>query len=254
MGLSFDTPLADPRLVRVRREPGVAWIEMVDLAGNNAFSPRFVRALLAALEEVEATRDVQVAILTGLPDVFCTGASAEALRAIQSGELPSTELVLGRRLMGLRVPVIAAAEGHAIGGGFALLLAADLTVLATQSRYGANFMSLGITPGMGTTRLLEEVVGKALAHELLYTGELVRGAQLQGAGFNAVVDRGEVLERAYALAWSIADKPNVSVALLKRALAMPRRRAFEEAITLEAMMHERSFRELDLTRFQGGTK
>ncbi|MCC7382724.1 MAG: enoyl-CoA hydratase/isomerase family protein [Deltaproteobacteria bacterium] len=246
---------ADAALVRVRPEAdAIAWIEMIDQEGQNGFSPRFVAALLAALEEVERNPKYKVAILAGTSEVFSSGATREMLDALQGGAVAPTELVLGRRLMGLRVPVIAAAEGHAIGGGFALLLAADLTVLAKESRYGANFMSLGITPGMGTTRMLEEVVGKALAHELLYTGEMKKGATLAGAGFNHVVDRARVREQAMNLAWSISEKPKKSIELLKRALSLPRRRAFEEASTIEALMHERSFQELDLGGHQGERK
>lgn len=251
MVLSFGVEEADLRRVRVRVADRIASIEMIDEADKNGFSAPFVRALLAAFEAVERS-DAVVAILSGLPDYFSSGATREALEAIRRQELPPSELVLARRLMGLRVPVIAAAEGSAIGGGFALLLGADLTLLARESRYGANFMELGITPGMGITRLLEELVGKSLAHELLYTGELRRGASLEGAGFNAVLPRAEVRARAEALAWSIAGKPRKSVELLKRALSLPRRRAFEEASTIEAMMHERSFAELDLTLFEGG--
>lgn len=245
----------DSSLVRVRREASsIAWIEMVDEAGKNGFSPRFVAALLAALEEVEHDPEYRVAILAGTVEMFSSGATLDMLAALRGGAVAPTELVLGRRLMGLRVPVIAAAEGHAIGGGFALLLAADLPVLAAESRYGANFMSLGITPGMGITRLLEDVAGPSLAHELLYTGELRKGARLAGSGFPRVVPRAEVKARALDLAWSISEKPKKSVELLKRALSMPRRRAFEEASTIEAFMHERSFQELDLAGPQGEAK
>lgn len=247
--------MADPSLVRVRREASsIAWVEMVDEAGKNGFSPRFVAALLAALEEVERDPEYRVAILAGTSEMFSSGATLEVLDALRGGAVAPTELLLGRRLMGLRVPVIGAAEGHAIGGGFALLLAADLPVFAAESRYGANFMGLGITPGMGITRLLEEVVGQSLAHELLYTAELRKGAHLAEQGLSRVVPRVEVRERALSLAWSISEKPKKNVELLKRALSMPRRRTFEEASTIEAFMHERSFQELDLGGPRGESK
>ncbi|MFO0722481.1 MAG: polyketide synthase [Myxococcota bacterium] len=246
MGLKLSEAKADPSRVRLSVEDHIGLIEMVDAEGRNGFSEGLVRALLWALAEVEANREIVVAVLAGLPEIFSSGATPGVLEAIREGNYPATELVLGRHLIDLRVPVIAAAEGHAIGGGFALLLSCDLSVLAKESRYGANFMSLGITPGMGTTRLLEEIVGKSLAHELLYTGELRRGSTLVGAGFSAVVERAEVRDRAHRLAWSIAEKPRSSVELLKRTLSLPRRRAFEEARTLESLMHERSFRDLDL--------
>jgi polyketide biosynthesis enoyl-CoA hydratase PksI len=155
--------------------------------------------------------------------------------------------------MDLPVPVVAACRGHAIGGGLALALSCDLVFLAEESRYGANFIDLGITPGMGMTHLLEHFVGPAVAHELLYTGEPRRGRDLAhaGHGFNGVSPALEVEERAIDTALRIADKRVESTRLLKRALTLPRRRAFEESHTLETLMHETTLGGLDLGRMLG---
>jgi polyketide biosynthesis enoyl-CoA hydratase PksI len=225
--------------VHVRREDDVAWIEMSDPEGKNGLSPPFVADLLAAFADV-ASSQARVAILAGLPDVFCSGATRDMLDAIAAGAMPTTELTLGRRLMDLPVPTIAACEGPAVGGGFALALAADLVVLADESRYGFNFLSLGFTPGMGTTRLLEHVLSPAVAHELLYTGEFRRGRDF-GPGVNAAVPRAEVRTKALDLALRIAAQPREAVVLLKRTLTLPRRRALEEAFTLESYMHGLTF-------------
>lgn len=245
---------ADDGLVRLRREPeGIACIDMVDAAGSNGFSEAFVGALVAALDEVAADSDINVAILAGTDEVFSSGATREVLEQLTEGRLAPTELVLGRRLMSLPVPVVAAAEGHAVGGGFALMLSADMVVIARESRYGANFMTLGITPGMGTTRLLETVLSPAVAHELLYTGELRRGASFAGmSGFNAIVPRRDVRARAFDIAQRVAENRRDSIVLLKRALTLPRRRVFEEAQTLESLMHDVSLPNLDPESFIGG--
>jgi polyketide biosynthesis enoyl-CoA hydratase PksI len=236
--MKLGTPHADPGLVRVRTEAeGVAWIEMVDADGQNGFSPRFVGALLAALD---AASTAKVVILAGLPEVFCSGATAAVLGEIASGAVATTELTLGRRLMDVPVPTIAACEGAAVGGGFALALAADLVVLASESRYGLNFMSLGFTPGMGTTRLLEHVLSPAVAHQMLYTGEFRRGSDF-GTGVNAAVPRDQVRATALDLALRIAEQPRDALVLLKRTLTLPRRRTLEEAFTLESYMHGLTF-------------
>lgn len=235
--MSLATPVADPGRVRVRREAdGVAVVEMRDADGKNAFSAPFVGALLAALDEVAAMDDVRVAILAGLPDLFCSGADPSILAALARGDVAPTELTLGRRLMDLPVPIVAACEGDAIGGGFALALACDLVVLAEERRYGLNFLSLGFTPGMGTTRLAEHVLSPAVAHELLYTGEFRRGRHF-GPGVNAIAPSAEVAARALDLALRVAAQPRAAVTLLKRTLTLPRRRALEDAFTLESFMH-----------------
>jgi polyketide biosynthesis enoyl-CoA hydratase PksI len=116
--------------------------------------------------------------------------------------------------------------------------------MARESRYCASFMNMGFTPGMGCTRLLEWALSPALVAELLYTGVAKRGRDLEGhAGVNAVVPRAEVMPRALDLAERIADKPRPALELLKRTLSLPRRRAFEETLTLESFMHQITLRD-----------
>lgn len=109
--MSMSSAKADAELVRLRKEDGNSLDAMLDGPGRNGFSPRLSR-VLAVLDEVEASTDVVVAILAGLPEIFSSGATREVLEAIREGQLLPTELVLGRRLMGLRVPVIAARPRH----------------------------------------------------------------------------------------------------------------------------------------------
>lgn len=242
----------DPARVGVRVEDAVAWVEMHDAESGNGFSPAFVGALLGAFDHVSDHPDAKVMVLSGTPDIFCSGATPEVIRDLRERRLRPTELALGRRLMDVPIPVIAAAEGHAIGGGFALMLSADLVVIAAESRYGANFTSLGITPGMGTTRLLESVFSQAVAHELLYTSELRRGEAFRGvSGFNAIVSRAQVRDRAHEAAFRIAEHPRETLVLLKRTLTMPKRRRLEEAMTLESLMHEISLERADPRNMPG---
>src|SRR5581483_7175690 len=105
---------------------------------------------------------------------------------------------LPKYLLDFPLPVIAAMEGHAVGGGFALGLCADIVVVATESRYGATFMNMGFTPGMGTTRLLEHVLSPAMAAEMLFTGEHKKGSFFEGRC--AVLPRAELLAHAMSIA------------------------------------------------------
>ena len=82
---------------------------------------------------------------------------------------------------------------------------------------------------------------RASQHELLFTGDFRRGETFRGLGsFNAILPAEQVLDRAFELAYAIAEKPRENIVLLKRTLTLPRRRAFEEAVTLESLMHESS--------------
>ena len=228
---------------------GVATVTMGDAPGRNAMSEVFVHELTEALRALAACADARVAVLLGLPDVFSSGASREVLEAILDGKLAPSDILLPRAVLDVPVPVIAAMEGHAVGGGLALGLCADVILIARESSYGCNFMNLGFTPGMGTTRLLEHVLSPAIAHEMMYTGQFFRGAHFEGrSGFNYILPRAEVRSKAMDVAARIAEKPRAAVEALKRTLSMDKRQAFEATRTVEAMMHAITFAGPDVRR------
>jgi polyketide biosynthesis enoyl-CoA hydratase PksI len=223
--------------IRCTVQDGVALVHMQDAAGRNALSPAMVRGLEHALREAGARTDARAVVLAGLPEHFSTGASPEVLAGLAGGELAPDDLLLPRVLLDVPVPLVAAMEGHAIGGGLALALCADVILGARESRYGCNFMEYGFTPGMGTTSLLEHVLGPTLAHEMLFTGALLKGSSFEGRGFNYVLPRERVLAKALDLAARIAEKPPGALRALKAALGARKRAIFEAARTTEVLMH-----------------
>jgi polyketide biosynthesis enoyl-CoA hydratase PksI len=240
--------LETPRVRAGWEEAGVWAVQLCDRPGNNALDEPMVDDLQAALRAA-ADPAVKVVVLLGLPEVFCSGAPAELLRRLAAGQVAPTDIMLARAVLEVPVPTVAAMEGHAVGGGLALGCCADIVLAARESRYGASFMNLGFTPGMGLTRLLEHVLSPALAHELLYTGEFRKGADFLGAsGFNAILPRAEVRARAFETAWRIADKPRPALEMLKRVLSVRRRQAFEETRTVEALMHGLSLGQAEVRR------
>lgn len=222
---------------------GLALLRMRDEAGKNAFSQTFVAALVAALTALGRRADVKVVVLCGLPAVFSAGGDREVLLGLAEGRIAPYDLLLTRTLLELPQPSVAAIAGAAVGGGLVFGLACDLVFMARESRYGCNFMDLGFTPGMGTTRLLQAAVGAYVAAEMMLGAKYFRGAELaeRGAQVNAVLPRAEVEARALDVAGRLCEKPRGALLLLKRALGLPRRLAFEEARTLESMMHEICF-------------
>jgi polyketide biosynthesis enoyl-CoA hydratase PksI len=124
----------------------------------------------------------------------------------------------------------------------ALGICADLTVLARESRYAANFMNYGFTPGLGTTRLLEHLLGPSLAYEMLLTGRAIRGSHFEGRpGFNYLLPRQDVMNKAYDLASRIAEKPRASLLSVKFTLSSRKRELFEAARSSERLMHQITF-------------
>lgn len=225
-------------MVRLTTGDGIATLTLADPRSANALGEEMVHALQEAFAAIDRDRHLRAVVLSADGETFSSGAPQALLLRLAAGDLRPADIVLPKLLLDCAVPVIAAMAGHATGGGFALGLAADIVLLGEESRYGFTFMNLGFTPGMGTTLLCEHVLSPAVAHELLYTGELRRGRRFAGTGINHVLPRHEVDVAAMDIAARIADKPRSSVSVLKRTLSLPRRRAFEVSLTQESLMHQ----------------
>lgn len=207
--------------------------------------PAVVGALQATVDRLNGDDDVRCVILRGVGKHFNAGAAREDLVGAESGDTVRRYVVeVPRLLLSLDVPVVAAMAGHAVGGGLLLGLWADIVVLAEESLYGANFMALGFTPGMGSTRLMATYFGEPLARELLYTGRMLKGREIKSAAVpvsHAVVRRSEVDDRALEIAEAIAESPRDVVSLLRRRLSGPRCDLLEAAVADETAMHAELF-------------
>ena len=232
-------------------EESIGVIHMADQQDKNVLSLAFARQLRHCISAASEHPEVKVLLLKGLEDVFCAGGDltmlievAEDRQAVDNNADFTKTLLLTKMLLDIPVPVAAAMEGHAVGGGLALGLCADIAVLAEESRYGCSFMNMGFTPGMGITRLMEHFISPAIAYEMLYTGINYKGKSLrQKTHFNYILPRDKVLTKAMELCRAIAEKPRQSLTTLKRYLSIPRRRLFEEAFGVESLMHEITFKQ-----------
>jgi polyketide biosynthesis enoyl-CoA hydratase PksI len=206
-----------------------------------------LRAFSAGLASIAERPDIRAVVLEGTGAQFCAGASREVLLgedaarvvAILMSEIP-------RQLLAVPVPTVAALAGHAVGGGLTLGLWCDVAILAETALYGASFVDLGITPGMGSTIVLAEVFGPAFARELMLTGRLYTGEELRDrGGFSPghIAPRANVRDRASALAEEIAGASAAAVRALKAHLARERLARLELALAEERTMHAELFRD-----------
>lgn len=224
-------------------EPGVAVVTMADPLSRNALTPAMLAGLRAAFARAAADPTIGVCVLQGLPDVFCSGATQETLLGALDGHVDLSEVELAQVVLGAPMPVIGCAEGHAVGGGVILLAACDVVVLAREARVSASFATLGITPGMGSTALLGDLVGPSLAREMLYTGRAVRGLDLilPGSRGPHVLSRAEVAGHARTLARRMAMVDAPVARGVKTLLSVPRRRAVHDALGMERAQHRGIF-------------
>lgn len=197
----------------------------------------------ALARKVAGDEAVRVVVLEGGVTHFCAGARRDSLLGPEAArDVSSYAAALPELLLAFPLPTVAAMAGHAVGGGLLVGLWCDAAFFAQESLYGANFMALGFTPGMGSTAVLEDAFGAPLAREMLYTGRLLKGRELAAAGCaRYVVPRSEVRPRAMALAEEIALAPRAALIELRHVLAERRRTQRGRALELESEAHRRVF-------------
>lgn len=170
--------------------------------------------------------DVRVVVLTGAGKAFCAGydlddadelAELTALGMLDRQERAARSL---SALRALRVPVIAAVNGAAAGGGLSLVLAADIRLAARSAKFNAAFVRIGLSAGdLGASWLLSRIIGPALAAEIAYTGRFVLADEAERIGLvNRTVDDDRLLGEALAMADLIRANSPGGVQLSKRAL------------------------------------
>lgn len=190
---------------------------------RNAMAPDLLQAFQEVIDGVKADRTIRCVIITGSGASFCSGADFRSGVLDHGSHLPH-EAAFGiyKPMLGIldvEVPVIAAMNGHAIGGGFGLGLVCDLRIANRDARYGANFARLGLHSGMAISYLLPRIIGVARAAELLFTGRVISGESAAEMGIaNYAVAPEQVLPKARELAAEIAACAPVAVRMMKRSL------------------------------------
>lgn len=190
----------------------------------NALNRATLAELDAVLEDSATQEALRCVILTGAGEkAFVAGADITEFNALSPAEAAAYSrrghAVLDR-MAALRVPVIAAVNGFALGGGLEVALACDFIWASDNARLGLVEANLGIIPGFGGVARLARRVGRARAAEYIYTAAQLSAEEALRTGLvNRVVPQAELLVEAKKLAATIATKGPVAVGLVKNLLA-----------------------------------
>src|SRR5262245_36754177 len=167
----------------------VAEITLNRPENRNSMTDDVLEGLRGAVARVREDADVRCVIVTGRGTSFCAGADfkTQVQRDDGSGRTLPNERSFAMyapflSMLELEVPVIGALNGHAVGGGLGLALVCDLRVANAEAKYGANFVRIGLHPGMASTYLLPRLIGLPRALELLLTGRIVTGREAAELG------------------------------------------------------------------------
>jgi enoyl-CoA hydratase/carnithine racemase len=189
----------------------------------NALSTDQVQRLRDAANQLAADGQISVVIISSaVPRAFCVGADLKERRGVSNDDLRQQRRVLQEGFDALRalpMPMIAAVEGFALGGGFELALCCDLIIASATATFGLPEVGLGLIPGEGGTQLLPRRIGLNKAADLLLTGRRVTAEEALTMGFvDRLVPEGLVQASARELAQEMATKSPISLRAAKRAL------------------------------------
>jgi enoyl-CoA hydratase len=182
----------------------------------NAIDRPTADALVRAFRDFEADDALAVAVLTGSGGKFCAGADLQAMRAGDPDRVsrvePDGDGPLGPTRMLLGKPVVAAVEGHAVAGGLELAAWCDLRVAASDAVFGVFCRRWGIPLMDGGTMRLTRLIGHSHALDMILTGRGVSGEEALRMGIaNRIVEPGQALAEATALAHEIATRPQAAL-------------------------------------------
>ena len=234
-------------MVRYERVGAAAVLTIDRPERRNAVDGPTAEELKRGYERFVGDEDARVLIITGEGRGFCAGldlkgagapAAAEGLGRPQAGLTGQQHIArLVPPLPSLRLPVIAAVNGPAIGAGLCLAMACDLRYAARGAKLAVPFTSLGMHAGMAATWLLPEIVGLAAARELFFTGRVVDADEALSIGLaEAVLPDDGFLEAAVAWSRGIADRPRPALVAAKRAVTEGLGLALRDGIRLEARL------------------
>jgi enoyl-CoA hydratase/carnithine racemase len=205
--------------VRIEHEGAVAWLWLNRPAALNAFDARMVARMRACVAELATDPGVRAVVLAGAGRAFCTGVDVKGLAAESIGiDWFRDWLSMTRELQQLEMPVVAAVQGHCLGGGLMLTLAADYRIGAEDLQIGLGAVRHGILPGCAPQRL-PAVVGSLAARRLCLFGEYVDAAEALRIGLvDRVVPAPELRHAARAVAERAARLAAPALRELKRLL------------------------------------
>ena len=188
----------------------------------NALNPEMFGEIRHVLNEVAGNPQVRALIMTGQGRAFIAGADIRMfmeLDPLTARDFARGAHEVGFKIEALDIPVIAAVNGFALGGGCEMVMACDIIYASENARFGQPEINLGIIPGFGGTQRLARLVGKVLAKELCLTGRVIDAWEAKSMGLVArVFPETELMEECRQVARSLTEKGRVALKTLKRVM------------------------------------
>ena len=189
----------------------------------NALNSELLQEFSHVLDTAAVDEDIRVLILTGAGEkAFVAGADINelaAFNALQAKHFSEAGHALLNKLQTLAIPVIAAVNGFALGGGSEIALACDFIYASENAMFGQPEINLGIIPGFGGTQRLPRLIGKNRAKEMIFTGQMITADEAYTIGLvNKVCPQQQLIAEVMKTAQTMAAKGKVALRAAKQAV------------------------------------
>lgn len=227
----------DYKILQIKVEGPIATVTINRPEAMNALNLRFFDEMDAAVEEISANPDVRVMIITGAGKAFVAGADIAEMQDMTPAE-GSAFGARGQKTFGsfekMEVPVIAAINGFALGGGLELAMGCDIRIASSKAKFGQPEVNLGLIPGYAGTQRLPRLVGMGNALHMLVSGEMVDAYDaLRMNLVQKVYEPENLMDEVMKLAKTIASKGPRAVKKVKYVTRQGVHMGFEEGCDLE---------------------
>jgi 2-(1,2-epoxy-1,2-dihydrophenyl)acetyl-CoA isomerase len=208
----------------IERDGPVAVLTLNNPAKRNALSIAMRDALTEALVSLGNDPDCRALVLTGANGHFCAGGDFQDFPKTSvyaaRGRLEQGSATLMRTMIAGRVPIVAAVEGHCVGAGISLAAACDQLVMARTARPRCAFVSAGLMPDLAGLWSIPRRIGLGAAKRLTMLGREISPEEALRLGLaDELVEPGEALSAAKALAFEFAKQPPLAIAMMRAAYA-----------------------------------
>ena len=215
----------------------IAKITMNRPKALNALNSEVLDELDKCLDEIKANNDLRVLIITGEGRSFIAGADIKEmsdLGGLEAKAFGNKGLSVFRKIETLPIPVIAAVNGFALGGGCELAMSCDIRIASNKALFGQPEVGLGLIPGFGGTQRLQRLVGQGWAKYLIYSAENIKADKALEIGLvQDVVEVEELEERVNTLAETIAKQAPIAEKLAKEAINQGAQVDIDQAMRIE---------------------
>ena len=207
--------------LKVERNEGITVMKISAPKSLNALNSTILKEIDDFIGSLDAT--TRVLIVTGDGEKsFVAGADISEMAHLdesQGFEFGRLGAQVFRRIETLPIPVIAAVNGFALGGGCELAMSCDIRIASNKAKFGQPEVGLGIIPGFSGTYRLPKLIGQGYAKEMIYTGKVIRADEALRIGLvNAVYEPEELMDKAMEMAQMMLKSAPVAISLAKQSI------------------------------------